>query len=88
MTSSPQLDAGATGWVGLSCHYHARRTIHDGFAELLDIPATENDPTMRLPVVAASEQLLVREITDNGTDAIPSLAPTLVELATRMLTPA
>jgi hypothetical protein len=43
---------------------------------------------MRLPVVAASEQLLVREITDNGTDAIPSLAPTLVELATRMLTPA
>lgn len=62
-----------------------RRAIHDRFAELFNVPGTEDDPLLRTAVVAASEELVAREIIDRGTDNLPGLAPVLTKLATRIL---
>ncbi len=64
-----------------------RRAAYDQFTELMRIPGSDDNPLMRTAVIAASDELISREITDNGTEQLPSLCPTLVELATRLLTP-
>jgi AcrR family transcriptional regulator len=65
-----------------------RRAVNDQFAELLVVPGGDDDPIMRIAVIAASEEIIVREITDNGTENLPRLAAPLTRLATRILTPA
>ena len=64
-----------------------RRAVYDQFAELMRIPGSDDNPLIRTAVIAASDELIVREITDNGTEQLNRLRPTLVELATRLLTP-
>ncbi len=64
-----------------------RRAVFNQFAELMRIPGSDDNPLIRTAVIAASDELIAREITDNGTEHLPSLCPTLVELATRLLTP-
>ena len=51
------------------------------------IPGSDDNPLIRTAVISASDELIAREITDNDTEDLPSLCPTLVELATRLLTP-
>ena len=43
---------------------------------------------MRIAAIAASEEIVVREITDNGAGGLPRLAAPLTDLAMRILTPA
>jgi hypothetical protein len=64
------------------------RAIQDQFAELLLIPGLDDDPLMRTALLAAIDEIIVREIVDNGTDRLPELAPALTVLATRILSPA
>ncbi|MHB8695557.1 MAG: hypothetical protein ACYDHH_30415, partial [Solirubrobacteraceae bacterium] len=64
-----------------------RRVVNDQFAELLRIPGSDDNPLARTAVIATSEEIVVREITDHGTEQLPKLAPTLTQLATRLLTP-
>ena len=64
-----------------------RRAVADQFAELFRIPGSEQDPPLRTALVAASDELITREIADNGTEQLPGLCPTLVQLGTRLLTP-
>jgi AcrR family transcriptional regulator len=64
------------------------RAISDQFAELLRIPGSDDNPLARTAVIATTEEITVREITDHGTDQLPELAPTLTRLAARLLTPA
>ena len=49
-------------------------------------PRAATTTRYRTAVIAASDELITREITDKGTDQLPGLAPTVVELATRLLT--
>ena len=65
-----------------------RRIVNDQFAELLRVPGSDDDPLMRVAVVAASEEIIVREIIDNGAESLPRLAGSLARLAMRILTPA
>ncbi len=65
-----------------------RRAVNDRFAELLLVPGSDDDPLMRIAAVAASEEIVVREITDNGAEGLPGLAAPLTDLAMRILTPA
>jgi AcrR family transcriptional regulator len=65
-----------------------RRTIQEQFAELLRMPGRDDEPLMRTAFVAAHDELIARELTDNGTERLPELGPSLVALATRILTPA
>jgi AcrR family transcriptional regulator len=65
-----------------------RRLAADQFAELLRAPGSNDDPLARAAVIAFTEELVAREITDHGTDGLPDLAPALCELAARLLTPA
>jgi AcrR family transcriptional regulator len=65
-----------------------RRSIQDQFAELLRVPGVDNDPLMRAALIAAIDELIAREITDNGIEELSQLGPGLIELATRILTPA
>ena len=64
-----------------------RRAVYDQFLELFRIPGGDDNPLLRTAVIAASDELISREITDNGTEQLSGLCPTLVELATRVLTP-
>ncbi len=63
-----------------------RRAVADQFAELFRIPGSDDDPQLRTAVVAASDELITREIADNGTEQLSRLCPTLVELGMRLLT--
>jgi len=65
-----------------------RRTVNDQFAELLLVPGSDDDPLMRIAAIAASEEIVVREITDNGAENLPRLAGPLTDLAMRILTAA
>lgn len=65
-----------------------RRAVNNQFAELLMVPGTDDDPLMRIAAIAASEEIVVREITDNGAENLPRLAAPLTHLAMRILTPA
>jgi AcrR family transcriptional regulator len=65
-----------------------RRSIQDQFAELLPILGSDDNPLMRTALVAAIDELIAREITDNGIDQLAQLEPGLIELATRILAPA
>ncbi len=65
-----------------------RRAVYDQFAELMRIPGGDDNPLLRTALIAASDELIARDITDHGTEQLPSLCPTLVELATRILLPA
>jgi AcrR family transcriptional regulator len=65
-----------------------RRQVIDQFAELLRLPGSDDDPLARTAVVALTEELVVREIADHGTDQLPTLATELTRLATRLLTTA
>lgn len=64
-----------------------RRLAADQFAELLRVPGSDDDPLARAAVIAFTEELVTREITDHGTDTLPQLAPALRKLAARLLTP-
>ncbi len=61
--------------------------MNDQFAELLRIPGREDNSLARTAVVAASEEIVVREITDHGTERLSRLAPILTEFAARLLAP-
>jgi AcrR family transcriptional regulator len=64
-----------------------RRETQDRFAELLRLPGGEADPRLRTGLVAASEELIARAITDRGPEELAALTPLLVELAGRVLAP-
>ena len=64
------------------------RAVKDQFADLLLVPGGDDDPLMRIAAIAASEEIVVREITDNGAENLPRLAAPLTDLAMRILTPA
>jgi AcrR family transcriptional regulator len=64
-----------------------RRVVSDQFAELLRIPGSDDNPLARTAAIATSEEITVREIADHGTEQLPELAPTLIQLASRLLTP-
>ena len=61
--------------------------MNNQFAELLLVPAGDDDPLMRIAAIAASEEIVVREIIDNGAERLPRLAAPLTDLAMRILTP-
>lgn len=63
-----------------------RRTVNDQFAELLVAPGGDEDPLMRVAAIAASEEIIVREIADHGAENLPRLAAPLTQLAMRILT--
>lgn len=65
-----------------------RRMIDDQFAELFRIPGADDDPLSRIAVVAATDEITARQITDKGAGHLPELAAPLSRLATRILTPA
>jgi AcrR family transcriptional regulator len=65
-----------------------RRAVNNQFADLLLVPGSDDDPLMRIAAIAASEEIVVREITDNGAEGLPGLAAPLTDLAMRILTPA
>jgi AcrR family transcriptional regulator len=64
-----------------------RRAVNNQFAELLLVPGGDDDPLMRIAAIAATEEIVVREITDNGAEHLPRLAAPLTHLAMRILTP-
>lgn len=66
---------------------HFRREIQDRLADLLRLPGADTDPRLRLAVVAASEELITRAITDAGRERLSTLTPVLVEVARRLLSP-
>ncbi|MBV8292701.1 MAG: TetR/AcrR family transcriptional regulator [Mycobacterium sp.] len=63
------------------------RAVVDQFAELLRIPGGDEDRLARLAVVALTDELVVREMTDHGVEQLPKLAPALNKLAARIVTP-
>lgn len=64
-----------------------RRIVQDRLAGLLPTGPGDRDDRLRVAVVAASEELIVREIVDHGPEHLPGLAPVLVVLASRVLDP-
>ena len=64
-----------------------RRAIHDQFADLLRIPEGEDNVLARTAAIAATEEIVAREIIDHGPERLTRLAAPLTELATRILTP-
>lgn len=65
-----------------------RRAVNNQFADLLRVPGGDDDPLMRIAAIAATEEIVVREITDNGAENLPRLAGPLTDLSMRILTPA
>ena len=72
--------------AGVPSQQH-RRAVNDQFAELVRIPGSDDNPLARTAVIAASDEIIVREINDHGTERLPGLGPTLTEFAARLLTP-
>lgn len=64
-----------------------RRAILDQFAELLRITEGEDNALARTAAIAATEEIVAREIIDHGPEQLTRLAAPLTELATRILSP-